>query len=132
MYPIRWLHRKRFVRTVEPQPDEEFLKAAEIVEDMDLARRIRKVLADMCHIPPVYVRADTDVIEIDLMMQSGFLGGWDELDFLMRLERELGHAILLKSFDLPPTSAKTRSFNNAGQWVARLTKAITPHLRQAS
>ncbi|MHC5082517.1 MAG: hypothetical protein ACYTET_01060 [Planctomycetota bacterium] len=92
-----WKNKSReLIKSAPEIEDHDFIKIIEINGDnKQLAIAIRKVFADICKVPKEHINPETNFKLILKSMRSGLLEGWDRLDFVFRLERELKIKIYL-------------------------------------
>jgi hypothetical protein len=78
--------RKKFTKSRKPLSDSEFVEQASIPSE--LAGRVlavRGVMAEICHVAPGIIYPQDKPPELIKLMFE-----WDEIDFLVRLEQNLG------------------------------------------
>lgn len=102
-------------------------------EECDVALAIGKVLADLCGVSVEQITATSKVEECHRSMTQTTLDGWDELDFVLRLERELGQRIVTRPGELSSYLARRQARLRAlgqtdqiGEWM----HAVLPRIRR--
>jgi hypothetical protein len=117
------IKRKQILKSYSPTTDIAFMEMARIApEQRGIAYAMRKVIADMCGLDRMMVHADTPFADICSIMCISLPGGWDEMDFGLRLERELGVLIAFSKVRLPQIAAPTNP--STGEWIRDATSAI--------
>jgi hypothetical protein len=122
--------RKRLLEG-EPLSDAEFLQQLKIgdADDAELAVAIRKVIADCCNVEREYIHPSTEIPFLQRAMRSGFIQGWDHLDFVFRLEIEFnaGIATFAGNYEELYTSAFHGPF---GDWLLEAIPIIKVRLHR--
>lgn len=109
--------------------DEEFCQAIDCTSGVkrDLAEKIRSVTATLCKMDPGTVTPGEDTDKLNSRMYDG----WDEVQFLMQLERifdvsfdgiQLPNFVLRRFFFLH----KEAKPPNYGEWVKSVVEVLAP------
>jgi hypothetical protein len=117
---------KRFCQGREPLRDAEFVENVG-TDDEQLANclAVRRTMAGMCRIAPEMVRETDDIRELCRLM----FDGWDDLDFIFRLEKELNFKVPRSSIPFPDISWKVWFWGEDkgqafGEWAKQVFTAL--------